>query len=423
MNLNDQNLTDSKDNSYNEANHFLDSFIVFIDYILVKRYLILFNFIVSILVSIVILYFTSPEYTSKSSYVSPPPELLMGSYQDFSLSSSPITLSGGIGSFLKDPSEIYLQVLKSQTIRQNIINKYNLTKFFNTLNNEYTLDKLSKKNIVNITNNKGITEISVTTTDKKLSADIANEYVNQLALIINRLNVTAAKTERNFLEKRLKEVDNSLLEMTSKLSKFQVKNKMINVDKQGSALIESIAEIQVKIIEYEAELNGIKTIYTENSPKVKALNEKILILTNELTKIKGKKNNSSNQVLGLGVNLLEMPDLSVTYLELARGVKIQETVFELLSKQYELAKLKEAKEKIVLKVIDVAIPAIMKSAPKIKIIVLVVGLLSIIFTLTYLILKKELEKISALFPETKEKINNLKSRFYEALFFKKTTKN
>jgi tyrosine-protein kinase Etk/Wzc len=409
MNLNKQNPTD--DNSlYIESKYFLDSFINAIDYIFTKKSIILFNFVASISITLIILYLTPNKYTAKSSYVSPPSDLLLSSYQDLSLSANPINISSGFNSFLKDPSEIYLQVLKSRTIRQNIIDKFNLNKEFKTVNNEYALDILLSKNVVNIVNNKGITDISVTTKSRELSANIANEYVNQLSLLLNKLNVSAAKNERTFLEKRLKEVNSSLIVLSKKLSKFQVKNKMIDIEKQGQAIISSIALLESQIIEAEAELNGLKTIYTENSPKIKAINEKILLLKSELNKIKGKKTNSSDNTLGLGINFSEIPNISINFLELARDVKIQETVFELLSKQYELAKLKEAKEQISLKIIDIAVPPIMKSFPKIKITLLAVGALSIILTLTFLFVKREIDKISLLYPDTKDGLNRLKHK-------------
>src|SRR5690606_24324725 len=133
-----------------------------------------------------------------------------------------------------------------------------------------------------VVSESGIISVRYTDYDQQRAADIANEYVNQLSLIINSVNVSNIKGQKEFLEKRLSEINKELKVASSKLTFFQVKNKMVDLQKQGDILISEIATIRTKIIMTEAEIDSLKTIYSSNSPKINMLEATLNSLREEL---------------------------------------------------------------------------------------------------------------------------------------------
>jgi uncharacterized protein involved in exopolysaccharide biosynthesis len=165
------------------------------------------------------------------------------------------------------------------------------------------------------------------------------------------------RRERTFLEERLKAVNQDLEAAEKEFSQFSSKNTAIDIKEQGKAMVEAAATLQGQYIAAQSELEGLKQVYTDNNVRVRSVRARIAELKRQLEKLGGKGEQASDpsgqQADYLYPSIRKLPLLGVTYADLYRRTRVQEAVFETLTKQYELAKVQEAKEIPTVKVLDV----------------------------------------------------------------------
>ncbi|GIW22618.1 MAG: hypothetical protein KatS3mg068_1625 [Candidatus Sericytochromatia bacterium] len=403
-----------------ETKKIIKNLIDFLNHFLNKKIKIIRNTIIVALLSAIILLIIPNQFTATVSFIPPTPESLQAYSSDLNLSLQEnlpnfVPKIGG-GLFGKEPYNLYIQILNSRKINEKIIRKFNLMEKYNK---EYIedmlrlLDKIVEKNVAD-----GVLYIQVTTDEPELSSKIAKEYLLLLSNQLNDFNIESAKNSKEFLEKRLKEVKEELDIASKRLTNFQVQNKMIDLDKQGQAIISEIAELQSNIIKSEAELQGLSKIYTDNNLKVQSLKASISSLKGRLSKLISKnniyttvKNNSNTEFT---VNLLDIPSFAVDYVNLSRNVKILEQVFILLTKEYELSKLKESKEKVVLKVLDDGQVPTKKSKPPKTLILFLILFLFIFFYFLYESFMFFIEKIKNEDKETYDLIIDTKKKIFSS---------
>jgi capsule polysaccharide export protein KpsE/RkpR len=159
-----------------------------------------------------------------------------------------------------------------------------------------------------------------------------------------------------FLEERLKAVNHDLETAEKDFSEFASKNAAIDVKEQGKAMVEAAATLQGQLIAAESEFEGLKQIYTDNNVRVRSVKARIDELKHQLDKLGGKGESmtevSSQPSDSLYPSIRKLPLLGVTYADLYRRTRVQEAVFETLTKEYEMAKVQEAKEIPTVKVLD-----------------------------------------------------------------------
>ena len=178
-----------------------------------------------------------------------------------------------------------------------------------------------------------------------------------------RLNLTSSGRERVFLENRLALVKGNLTKAEDALKDFQEKNKAIRIDDQATAIIDAISQLKAQLASNEVELGVHLSYQTEQNYEIKALREGIAQIKEQIRKLEqtplGKKFSED-----IFVPTSEVPELGLQYARLLRNFKIQENLFEMLTKQYEAAKISEARETSTLQVLDEAVPPDKKSRPK-----------------------------------------------------------
>jgi len=204
---------------------------------------------------------------------------------------------------------------------------------------------------------------------------MAREYVEQLNQIVVTLNTSSAHKERVFLETRLGEVKQDLEAAEKDFSKFASQNTALDVKEQGKALIGAAAELQGQLIAAQTQLEGLRQIYTNENVRVRSLEARIAEYKRQLQKLNGNdvsstgssQDESQSGEQGQGQELYpsirKLPLLGVTWTDLYRETKVEEVVFETLTKQYEIAKVEEARETPSVKVLDVADVPEKKSFP------------------------------------------------------------
>ena len=278
-------------------------------------------------------------------------------------------------------ADLYVGMLNSRSVSDAIIDRFDL---MNVYDQEYRVKaygKLADHASISLDKDQGIISVSVEDEKPQRAADMANAYVDELKKLNVQLNLNNAGRDRQFLESRLKVVKADLKNAEEALKTFQEKNKAIRIEDQATAIIEAISKLKGEIASKEVELGVHLSYQTEQNPEVKALREGIAQLKSQLKKLEESPTGQkvSDDIF---IATSEVPDLGIRYARLMREFKVQETIFELLTKQYEVAKINEARNTSSIQVLDKAVPADRKSKPKRSVIVLlatfVAGFLAIL---------------------------------------------
>jgi uncharacterized protein involved in exopolysaccharide biosynthesis len=300
-------------------------------------------------------------------------------------------LSGLAGDVLgmKSSGALFVGVLGSQTVQDRLIDEFQLMKVYHHSKIEDTRTDLAEHTFISEDRKSGIISIGVTDHDPKRAAGMAQSYVKELDRLVAQVSTSSARRERIFLEERLHSVKADLDSAAKNFSEFASKNTAIDIPAQGKAMVEAAAVLQGQLIAAQAELSGMQQVYTDNNVRVRAIRARVEELQKKLNDIgsAGTQGGSQN-VNALYPSIRKLPLLGVTYADLYRQTKIQETVYELLTQQYELAKVQEAKEIPTVKVLDDAVVPTKKTFPPRTVIVLLGTMLGVAFAMAWLIGKE-----------------------------------
>jgi len=278
-------------------------------------------------------------------------------------------LTGLAGDLLgtKNSGALFVGILSSRTVQDRLIDEFDLRREYWDSKMEDARTDLAKHTSVSEERKSGIISVSVWDHNPQRAADMAGAYVKELDRLVAQVSTSAARRERIFLEGRLHAVKQDLDASAVKFSEFASKNTAIDIPAQGKAMVEAAATLQGQLIFAESELQGLEAIYTDQNVRVKALRARVSELRAQLGKMGGESGAagalSSKSDPSLYPSIRQLPVLGVTYADLYQQTKIQATVFELLTQQYELAKVQEAKEIPSVKVLDPAVVPTKKSFP------------------------------------------------------------
>jgi capsule polysaccharide export protein KpsE/RkpR len=292
-------------------------------------------------------------------------------------------LPGGLGAIagdvlgIKSSGDLFTGILVSRTVQDSLITKFDLRKVYGTNHWYAARRRLAENTGISNDRKNGIITITVTDHDPRRAAAMATEYVSQLNIVVNQLSTSSAHRERVFLEERLKQVKQDLETAEKEFGDFASKNTAVDIKEQARAMVGAAATLQGEIIASQAQLQGLKQIYADNHVRVRSLQAHITELQAELKKLGGKYESPGTAVESnddsLYPSIRKLPVLGEAFADLYRRTKVQEAVFEILTQQYELAKVAEAKETPSVKVLDPSDIAERKSFPP-RLIIMFVGL-------------------------------------------------
>jgi uncharacterized protein involved in exopolysaccharide biosynthesis len=277
---------------------------------------------------------------------------------------------------LKNSSDLFIGILQSRTVQDDLINKFDLRKVYWDRRMEDAREDLQKKVSFSADRKSGIITIEVVDKSPTRAAAMAGEYVSELNLVVVQLNTSSAHRERVFLEDRLTQVKQDLESAEKNFSEFATKNTALDIPTQGRAMIEAAATLEGQLIAAQTELEGLKQVYADGNVRVRSTQARVDELRRQLEKGLGGKSIESGAAISpdphpLFPSIRELPALGVGYADLFRNTKIQEVVFQTLTQQYELAKVEEAKETPSVKVLDPPdVPEKKSFPPRLLIIVL-----------------------------------------------------
>jgi capsule polysaccharide export protein KpsE/RkpR len=279
----------------------------------------------------------------------------------------------------RTPAGTFIGILDSQTAQDDIINRFDLRRVYHCKLYFDARKKLLKQTAITEDRKSGIITISVTDRDRYRARDMAGAYIEELDKLVNSASTSSARRERVFLEQRLKSIKEDLDSSSRALSQFSSQNATLDIQKQGEATVEAAGKLQGELIAAESELSGLKAQYSDDNMRVRTVRGRINELQSQLRKMSGagdKVDGATLQADQLLPSVRKLPLLGFTYYDLYRQVAMQETIYETLTKQYEIAKVQEAKDIPSIMVLDVPDLPERKSSPHRSIIILVGVLIS-----------------------------------------------
>ena len=355
--------------------------------------------VIGFLLSTLVAFLIPKSYTSTAQLMPPDtqssPTLAMMTALAGKGTTSLAGLSDLIG--LKSSGALFIGVLRSQTSQDRIVEQFDLQKVYGTRLVVDARRHLDRNTEVLEDRKSGIISISVTDRSAERAAAMANAYVDELNSLITQLSTSAAHRERVFLEERLKAAKVDLDDATNQLAQFSSKHNTLDIQNEGKAMLEAASTLTGELIAAQSQLQGLREIYTDNNPRVRALAGRVTELRRQLQKFGGAGDSSQTDSPNLSnpsaaggdlsassvtgspfPTIRNLPLLGATYSDYYRNAKIQETVYELLTEQFELAKVQEAKDTPSVKILDPGRVPETKSFPPRLLVILLGTVLAII---------------------------------------------
>jgi tyrosine-protein kinase Etk/Wzc len=397
-------------NEINPKNEFDDE-INLLDYwrvIWKRRRVIICLFLGSVIAAAIISLLMTPIYQARATLM--PVESSQGQFTAALSSLQNIPFVGGAvgGALGKSATDKLVSILNSRTVAEETINKLDLIKVilkeqWDEKKGQWKTEKpptmqdavrILQKGMVKVTDDrKGLISITVEYKNPKLAADIANEYTAALQDFLNLNAISLAKRNRIFLEKQLELNKADLQKVEEDLKTYQTKKKVVAMDAQSEAAIKALADLKAQIIAREVQLGAFREFATNANPDVKRMEDELRELRLQLKRLEtGSKSPHSNDSIGAIITLDEAPAVGLGYARLKRDALTQEKVFQLLTQQYELARIEEGKEDITFQVIDPAVPPEKRIKPKRTLNVMLAGVVSLFLGVLLVFFLEYIEK-------------------------------
>jgi uncharacterized protein involved in exopolysaccharide biosynthesis len=290
--------------------------------------------------------------------------------------------AGGGGALgLKNPNDIYIGLLNSRPIADGVIQQFDLAKVYRSRNMTDARKKLAEN--TSITAEKsGLLAISVTDKDKARSAAMANAFTAGLRSLSKTLAVSEASQRRLFYEEQLKRAKDDLVTAESAFQQVQQKRGLVQLDAQAKAMIAGLADLRAQVAAKQVELQAMRSYSTERNPDVQLAEHELASLQDEVARLDQRSRSGQPGNLGLG----DLSGSGLDYLTAEHELQYRQILFDLLLKQYDAARLDEAKYATVVQVVESAIPPDKKSSPPRAAIVLIVTFFGLLGACSYVLL-------------------------------------
>jgi capsule polysaccharide export protein KpsE/RkpR len=278
---------------------------------------------------------------------------------------------GGFGSIaanllgLRTTGPLFVDLLRSSSVSGDLIDQFQLQRVYHTRYRVDTAKRLAHMTSIVEDKKSGVIFIKVEDTDPKRARDLAQGYLDELNLLVNRTNTSSAHQERLFIEHRLQSAEAELERAQQKMSDFSSTHTTIDIKEQTRAMVDAAAKLEAQLIVEQADLDSLKQIYGDENFRIRAARARIAELTKQLKGISGTSEplqadgtvapdnlSTSDRAEADYPPLRQIPRLAVPYADIYRRVHTQEAVYQMLRQQYELARIQEAKEIPVIRIID-----------------------------------------------------------------------
>lgn len=347
--------------------------------LLVKwRKLFIFNFLVVVIIAVVVA-LTLPVWYSANTIILPPSGS-SGGLPSF----LPAELYGVATSFgLETPSdEVFQTILSSRTIKERIIERFNLREVYEMDENVFPEDLLAafEGHYGIETRDDGSIVVIFEDRSPERAAEIANACVEELDRLYRDIMSETARNNRIYIGRRLQQVNDSLAFLQDTLIYFQKSTNAVAIPEQVAATIEAAAKLKAEQIATEVEMQVVLNSFNRNHPYVAQLEATSRELGDKYDRL--VRGSEDEMLLGLK----EIPELSRRYMDIIRQVRIQNNLLEFIYPQYERARIQEERESANVQVLDGARVPMRKSRPPRRVMVMVAAVASFIATLVLVLL-------------------------------------
>jgi len=288
----------------------------------------------------------------------------------------------------KSTGALFVDLLRSRTVQDHVVDRFDLQHVYWARYKQDARRILNLRTDVAEDRKSGVISLIVTDGSPQRARDLAQGYVEELDRLVSQVSTSSARRERMFIEQRLASVKADLEDAEKQFSAFASKNTALDIKEQTRAMVESAALLQGQMIAAQSELQSLEQIYTANNVRVRALRARVDELKRQLQQLGGTDSSLLSDATSsaeLYPSIRKLPLLGVQWADLYRRMKVQETVFDLLTQQYEIARIQEAKEVPTVNVIDPANVPEKKSFPPRLLIILVLTTVSFALTAIWVI--------------------------------------
>ena len=285
----------------------------------------------------------TPLYTSHTTLI-PPQQQQSGAAAALSSLGALGSLAGGA---MKSPIEQYISLMQSDTVTDKLIDRFGLMKAYDLDYRDATRKKLLKRSAIAAGKKDGLITVAVEDSDPKRAAAMANQYVEELRHVTSTLAVSEAQQRRVFFQTQMQEARDKLVEAQTALGKSGFGQGAVNAEPQAAAA--GYTRLRTELASAQVKLATLQGSLAPTAPEVQAQSTTVAALQDQLRQLESAAGPNANN-----------PDYVTRY----REFKYEETVFELMSKQYELARVDEAKEGALIQVVDPAQPPERRSYPR-----------------------------------------------------------
>jgi capsule polysaccharide export protein KpsE/RkpR len=306
------------------------------------------------------------------------------------------TLGGLAASLLgvRNSGALFVDLLRSGSVTGHIIDRFQLVKVYRT---DYRVDagkKLARRTAVVQDKKSGVISITVTDTDPVRARDMAQAYLDELNVLVNRTSNSSAHQERLFIEHRLDAVKRDLERAQLAMSDFSSTHATIDIREQTKTMVDAAAKLEAELVVTQGELTSLRQFYGNDNVRVKSAEARLANLKREMGKLggtsaqlpaEGDSSSGASSDPASYPPLRQLPRLAVPYANLYRTVRVQENVFEMLTQQYEVARIQEAKDIPVVSIIDAPGIPEKKSFPRRKLLTLILTAIILGITAAWLI--------------------------------------
>jgi tyrosine-protein kinase Etk/Wzc len=313
-------------------------------------------------------------------------------------------VAGGLG--MKTPTDMYVSLLKSRTVEDATIQRFGLMAEYHEKRLSDARKEFERRTEVVSGQKDGLIRVTVEDREPKRAAELANGYVEEFQKLSASLAITEAARRRLFFEQQLQPAKEQLAAAEESMRKTQQSTGVLQIDSQARALIESTAVLRAQVVAKEVQIQGMRSFATEDNPDLVLAKQQLSALQSQLEHLAGSQHDTgSDIVLSKG----RVTGAGMEYLRRYRDLKYNETVYELLTKELEIAKLDEAREGEIVQVVDTAIPPDKKSSPHRTLIVIGMTVLAFFVAVFWVIVREGLQR-SFRIPENRRRLESM--RYY-----------
>jgi len=313
--------------------------------------------------------------------------------------------SGGLG--IKNPADMYVSLLTSRTVEDALIQRFGLMA-------EYREKRLSdaRRELENRTTavagaKDGLIRISVEDRDPRRAAELANGYVEEFRKLSASLAITEAARRRLFFEQQLQEAKDNLSVAEEAMRATQQSTGVLQIDSQARSLIESAAILRGQVVAKQVQIQSMRSFAAEDNPRLVLAKQELAALQAQLDRLAGSKPDAGSDII---LSKGRVTGSGVEYMRRFCDLKYHETVFELLAKQFEIAKLDEAREGSIIQVVDTAVAPDKRSSPHRVLIVVSVTILAFFLAAFCVVLRESMARAFEL-PENRQRLDSIKERW------------